>query len=614
MASARLEEITGVKEELVKKACLTAVKAQNSPEKPYVVDKTHRGASEVFFGFPGSWSAGDWFSRPPFGETKIDQSELLCPRGEDKVATFLRSIGADELATVNQAFLKRFELILSIYSLQNEVEKALGEKKQVVFTGHSAGGAIAIIATVWFLDKYLKSEMTRMPPFCVTFGSPLVGDRLFSHAIQRENWSELFLHFVTRYDIVPRVSLSPLSSIEREFQQCLFLLNQKTMVSTQECIRQVSEFYVAVMRNTSAVASHDACRLMGNTNPLLENVASLFKLSPYRPFGTFIFCTANGKLVVVKNADAVLQVLFYSLQLNSENEGLHVAYRSLKDHFSYPNELQEGLDVKNVTYLDNLERIPLSSDAVDAESIMANLALNDLGLSTRARLCLRAAGEVKKRKLKNQNSIDDKKPDIEKGLAFLEEYKTRCEARKVGYYDAFKASKNADDFSANVKRLELAGIWDEIIEMLKRYELPDGFESRKEWVQLGTRYRHIVEPLDIANYYRHSKNEDTGPYMTKGRPKRYRFTQRWREHVLRMPAGSSSESCFWAEVEELSLGAFEDAKERVLILETKIEEWVRRNELGKDVFLEDSTFVKWWKSLPQQHKSVSRMTWLMNNS
>ncbi|GLU21436.1 hypothetical protein SLE2022_375740 [Rubroshorea leprosula] len=614
MASARLGDITGVKEEVVKKACSTAMKAQKSPEKLYLVDKS-RGSSEVVFGFPGSWSAGDWFSRNPFGETKIDQLELFCPTGNDKVATSLRSIGTDELATVNQAFLNRFESILSNYSLQNEVEKALGEKKQIVFTGHSSGGAVAMGATVWFLEKYLKPENTRMPPFCVTFGSPLVGDRVLNHALRRENWSQFFLHFVMRYDIVPRVLLSPSSSIEREFQQCLSFLNPKITISTQECIKEASEFFVAVMRNASMVSSHAACQLMGNTNPLLETMANFVELSPYKPFGTFVFCTGNGKLVVVKNPDAILQLLFFSLQLSSETEVVEIACRTLTDHFSYQNELQESLNMQNVTYLDSLEGLPLSSDATDAESMMIDLALNDLRLSTRARLCLRAAGEAEKQKLRNQKRIEDKKTEIEKGLAMLEEYKTRCEARKVGYYDAFKISKNVDDFNANVKRLELAGIWDEIIEMLKRDDLPDGFESQKDWVLLGTRYRHIVEPLDIANYYRHSKNEDTGPYLMRGRPKRYRFTQRWREHALRMPAGSSSESCFWAEVEELyisSQGAFEDVKERILILEMKVEEWIRNGELGKDVLLEDSTFVKWWKTLPHQHKSVSRVKGLIN--
>ena len=215
--------------------------------------------------------------------------------------------------------------------------------------------------------------------------------------------------------------------------------------------------------------------------------------------------------------------------------------------------------------------------------------------------------------------MDMKKADIEAGLAMLEDYKIKSAVCQVGYYDAFKISKDEDDFKANVKRLELTGIWDEIIEMLNRYELPEGFESRNDWVELATKYRRIVEPLDIANYYRHAKNEDTGPYMYKGRPRRYKYTQKWREHALRKPVGSSGESCFWAEVEELQLyrttnpGAFEDITERILNLERKLEEWIREKQISNDVFLEGSTFTKWWISLPHQHKSMSRIQGLMNS-
>jgi hypothetical protein len=76
-------------------------------------------------------------------------------------------------------------------------------------------------------------------------------------------------------------------------------------------------------------------------------------------------------------------------------------------------------------------------------------------------------------------------------------------------------------------------------------------EGLEEWVNLGTLYRRLVEPLDIANYYRHSKNEDTGSYLSKGRPRRYKYTQKWHEQLQRIPFGSSLESCFWAIVEEL---------------------------------------------------------------
>ncbi|XP_022727347.1 protein EDS1 [Durio zibethinus] len=620
MDSHTLGEITGFREELIKKACSIAMAAHKSQTKPYIAEKS-RTSSDVLFSFPGSWSVGHWFTRQPFGEIKVDQSELLSPMGNDKVATSLRSIGCDELATVNEGFLRRLEMILSNSSLQKEVEKANTEQKQIVFTGHSSGGAIAILATVWFLEQYFKPKKTGMSPLCVTFGSPFVADFIFNHALRRENWSNYFLHFVMRYDIVPRVLFAPLSSMQRELEQILYLLNQKARNSIQGSIAEASKFYQTVMRNASALASHAACQLMGNANPILETVASFINLSPYRPSGTFVFCTGNGKLVVVRNADAILQLLFYSSQLCSENELEAIAERSLNNHFGYRSELQESLSKQNVVNLDHLEGLPLSSNGAAAENIAINMALTDLGLSTRARLCLRAAGEQEKQKLSNQQIMDKKKKDIDKGLAVLEEYKNKSAVCQVGYYDAFKISKDVDDFQANVKRLELTGIWDEIIEMLNRHELPDGFESEKDWVELATKYRRIVEPLDIANYYRHAKNEDTGPYMHKGRPRRYRYTQRWLEHALRMPVGSSEESCFWAEVEELLLlyqgkdfkpGAFEDIRERILNLERKLEEWIHGNQISNDVFLEGSTFTKWWVSLPHQHKYVSRIRGLMN--
>lgn len=226
--------------------------------------------------------------------------------------------------------------------------------------------------------------------------------------------------------------------------------------------------------------------------------------------------------------------------------------------------------------------------------------------STRARLCLGAAQAFEKKRLEYQKMIDSKKANIKKMLDVVADYQKACKDRKIGYYDAFMIQKGADDFNANVKRLELAGIWDEIVEMLKRYELPDGFESREEWIELGTNFRRLVEPLDIANYYRHAKDEDTGNYLRDGgRPKRYKFTQRWHEHAHRLSEGSSSESIFWAKVEEMRRKPFEQVKEQIVGLEKQVSEWIRKEELQSDVFLERSTFVEWWKTLPPKHTSES---------
>ncbi|KAM3703785.1 hypothetical protein ACJW31_04G124000 [Castanea mollissima] len=604
MASLKVGENKEINTDLIQKACSLAVNAHSKPsQKSYILEKTG-GSSYVIFSFPGYWSKNDWYTGEPFGETEINLD--LFPS--------LRSIGLDEHAKVNKAFLQVFvDKISRNQDFINEVEKAKNKKKQIVFTGHSTGGSVATLATIWFLEKYWRSDASAASPLCLTFGCPLTGNRIFSHALRREKWAPYFIHFVMRYDIVPRILLAPISSIEQEFQPILQFLNPKSTRASTNTPLEALNFYTNVMKNASSVASHAACSLMGNTNLLLETTTNFTALSPYKPFGTFVFCTGNRKLVILSNPDAVLQLLFYSSQLDNEAECLDVAQRSLQQHFGYENELKDCFNKLDAVLLESLEKLPLSADSTTTSSDITtiNAALKDLGLSTRARLCLCAAGELEKRKIGNKNNIDLKKVDI--AMKFLQEdYKLSCEHQGRGCYDSFKIQESPKelDFEANVKRLELAGIWDEIIEKLKWYDLPDEFEGEKEWIDLGTEYRRLVEPLDIANFYRHSKNDDTGPYMEKGRPKRYKFTQRWLEHAQRKPAGFFGESCFWADVEELRIKTsdkegFAPFKDKVLKLEKQAKEWINDKVLGKDVLMENSTFVVWWKKQPESHKLAS---------
>lgn len=264
--------------------------------------------------------------------------------------------------------------MLLVFMNTSQVEKAVKERKQIVFTGHSSAGAIAILMTVWFLEKY----MTDMRPLCFTFGSPLVADCIFNHALRRQDWSQYFTHFVMRYDIIARVFLAPLSFIERELPTILHFLKHKPLM--QGPIGEAaSALYVNVMRHASATASRAACHLMGNTNKLSETLLSFIELSPYRPFGTYVFCTGSGELVVVRNPDAILQILFYASQLTSEVEGPEIALRSIKDNLNYQSE-RLSLETKRMVYLDNLEGIPLSSDGDAAGNLTIDAVLNNLGL------------------------------------------------------------------------------------------------------------------------------------------------------------------------------------------------------------------------------------------
>lgn len=100
----RVADIIGMRDDqVINKACSFAMKDHKPPAKPYILEKSRGSPDTYFFIFPGSWLVSDWFAQKPFGETKINRS------GNPPKFPSLRSIGNDEVATVNDAFLRRFE-------------------------------------------------------------------------------------------------------------------------------------------------------------------------------------------------------------------------------------------------------------------------------------------------------------------------------------------------------------------------------------------------------------------------------------------------------------------------------------------------------------------------
>lgn len=239
------------------------------------------------------------------------------------------------------------------------------EGKRIILTGHSSGGALAILASTWLLENCTKSSTPKLLyPICITFGSPLVGDSTFNHALEREGWSHNFLHFVMSIDIVPRIMLTPLSSYKEEIQTVLSLLSPNASDFGHEIIQRsnVPSFYKTVLKNGLSISSHQACGFMGCTNSLLGTLSSFVDLSPYRPSGTWVFGTSEGQLIVMQNSDAVFQVLFYLMQLNPQEQLSQVTYRSLNEHWQYDSKLKEWI-------VQNGEVISLLGAEIDANGL-----------------------------------------------------------------------------------------------------------------------------------------------------------------------------------------------------------------------------------------------------
>lgn len=116
MAGGTLGDNIGLREEVINKACALAFEAHNkSPRERYLSEKVRtsspEAASYLIVSFPGSWVDTDWFATKPFGETKVDLA--LFPS--------LTSVGNDEAALVNEAFLKTFDRVLKTSSITSEV-------------------------------------------------------------------------------------------------------------------------------------------------------------------------------------------------------------------------------------------------------------------------------------------------------------------------------------------------------------------------------------------------------------------------------------------------------------------------------------------------------------
>ncbi|KAJ0571305.1 putative carboxylesterase [Helianthus annuus] len=634
-------------DELIKAACNLSMKAHNHNQDYLTNTKKHNASSSsstqvLIIALKGSFEVDDFYHDDHFGETNVDCS--LFPS--------LRRIGEAQLAKVNGPILKIFQDILNNSGFISEVEKAVKEDKKILFTGHSSGGAKASLATLWMLDEYTRKRKIRHPIGCVTFGSPLIGDQTVSHAVRREKWAGHFTHFVMEHDIVPRMMLAPKTSIQEHLSDILQFFQQKVKpITTQKPHKfpkflnkkipvrtidhdqlvddnQAVTFFEYVLINASTVANHDAFDLMEPTNSLKDKLSADFaKVSPYRPFGTYVFCTRGDDLgassprqqLVVENPNAVLQLLFYFLQLPNEDQNLpQFAHESLNDNFVYEEELNNnGLQLVKMVDLKHLNDHLLTSDGTTGDIVRtSNKALFELTAS--AKWCLLAVEEGEKRKLKNMDQIKKsmrkyksnesesttKIKIVEDMLDEMHKYKEKARHGTTDYYEAFKLQDEYVDFEANVSRLEQAKIWDVIVEMVVRKDLPDEFEASDEVGKLATEFRRLYEPLDIANYYRHSKGDDNkGLSYMEVRPKRYKFTQRWYEHANAMEFELLSESNFVAEVEELMKPrkkTVEEARKDFENIKDKVRMWKSDEKIVyEDVFCGESVLSRLQEKLAE---------------
>ncbi|KAI9114365.1 hypothetical protein K1719_014593 [Acacia pycnantha] len=495
---------------------------------------------------------------------------------------------------------------------QNQMMAIMGNPntKSIIITGHSLGGAIASLCTIWLLS-YLQSISSSMPVLCITYGSPLLGNESLSKAILKERWGGNFCHVVSKHDIMPRLLFAPIIPLTTQISSLLQfwqfsmtfpdLGNFGAQISDQE----KSDIFSFVMAYLSNAASHDGESSM---MPVL-----------FHPFGSYFF-VSDGGAVCVDGTTTVITMMHLLWATSSPAS-------CIKDHLKYGDHVKK-LPLLSLNRRDSLQvnNIPDSSYEAGLE-----LALQSSGITGQDpaalpfRQCLSSARRKGRSPTLNAANLAVTLCKFVPYRAEIGWYKAWCDNSddELGYYDSFKrrgSNASKRDMKVNMNRHKLARFWNNVIQMLENNELPLDFNKRTKWVRAAHSYQLQVEPLDIAEYYGKEMHKTKGHYLENGRESRYKIFDKWwmkREASVEETnnnkerskfASLTQDSCFWAKVEEARdwLGRVRserDVNKHVLLWQNieKFEKYamelVGSKDVSEDVLAKNSSYSLWVEEL-----------------
>ncbi|KAF7802872.1 senescence-associated carboxylesterase 101-like [Senna tora] len=435
---------------------------------------------------------------------------------------------------VNQSVISLFnEYRPMLEDLKSQLKPQIDLSKPLIITGHALGGSIASLFTLWLLDSVSKKH-----PLCITFGSPLIGDKNLQQAISRSSiWNSCFLHVASRDDPLP----------------------------------------------SSLISSNN---------------------SPYKPFGTFLLCSDYGSSCF-ENPESILMLL---RAMRPINQGLKIfGYENVVESLNCKAICKDDTSAVDVSHLKELQ-------------VSLTLQLWALGFAHVKNIDIKTlAKDIEKQEmiyiLKKRKVFDPSRKlnDVKINMAQLEWYKKISKTHKRGYYDSFKKGESTSDLDTVTFIKTLNNYWRDMVAEAEMKPQKEGTKFRTRWLYAGTNYRRMVEPLDIAQYYKDGGRD----YVTRGRSEHYRQLEKWVEEEEKPDSISrhnvesilTLDSLFWAHVEEALIlckklkGGMshcgEAEKEVVKQKLVKFEDYVygelKKYAVSPEIFLEGSSFMSWWK-------------------
>ncbi|GLJ06443.1 hypothetical protein SUGI_0039280 [Cryptomeria japonica] len=492
----------------------------------------------------------------------------------------------DKPALVHKGAFERFKSIIDKKEFKTMMDGL--KAKTIIFVGHSTGGAVATLATLWFLQKKAQDKSY----FCITFGSPLVGNSILGEAIGREGWTGKFCHVVSKHDIVPRVLLAPVMLIEKPLKVLVphWWGVMHTVAATNPSIKNdCRTFLKKFLEYTSTIANDSA----GVSDPP----------SIYRPFGTYMFCSDQGA-ACIDDSEAVLKMLHFTMQEMSFDKLVsdHTCYGKMLETIT--NALPKAMPIANVT-----------TDSFEMGIVLELEAMGVGDQEKRDAFCaLKKAGGMENMQDAIIKKLNYNLSQSQHYMAKLESYKSSSKTGS-GYYDNFKQHWEMRDEDVNKAREDLGAFWKDIIKKEEMHLLPSDFRGQNKWINAGTAYRRLVEPLDIAHYYQTRKDSNLSYLSDEVRPYHHQVLEKWLKEKDETRTGKlqrnriefaslTLDSCFWARLEDAcqNLTTLHREKSEFItfamircqefqdVIYTMIEEM----SISEEVFLKKSSFMIWW--------------------
>ncbi|CAA0839517.1 Lipase-like PAD4, partial [Striga hermonthica] len=408
----------------------------------------------------------------------------------------------------------------------------------------------------------LSTLQSNIHVLCVTFGSPMLGNQSLSRAVLHERWAGHFIHVVAQNDLVP---FAP---------------------------------------------------FMDELRSLLEEQLRGGGAHGFWPFGSYMLCKGDGA-ICLDNGLAIVRLLYLMMVAKGSSTcvGDHLEYEAYVGRLCWHYLLKRpsaDVSIFESTSQAGTE-LALRSSGLDFEEPIYGVAKN----------CLTMARQVGCSRNLNAAKMAVSLSKVTPLRAQIEWYKALCDEH-TGYYDSFKrrgASKR--DFRVNLNRIRLAIFWDNLLSMLNSNQLTHDFHKLPKYVNASRFYTLLVEPLEIAEYYRTGTHKKKGHYMGHGREKRFKIFDRWwaerkvgdEENGPRSRFASlTQDSCFWARVEEardyvcwVESGRHLELLGEIWRFERYARGLVERKEVSVDVLAKNSSyrmFVEEWEVLRSRLKLV----------